>query len=163
MGVTTLVSVAEYLAITQKPNREYREGHITEKPMPTRLHALLQFALTAMLRAQNHPAYPELTVCLSPTRYLVPDVAVAPDFEGPYPVSPVTLCCEILSPDDKLGAMFSKCEEYHAWGVPYCWVLDPIKRSAWAYHANLEPEHSTGTLAAGDIYISTAELFSALD
>ena len=35
-------------------------------------------------------------------------------------------------PEDRLGAMLSKCEEYHAWGVPFCWVIDPVKRTAWS-------------------------------
>ncbi len=50
------------------------------------------------------------------------------------------LCCEILSHDDRLGALLSKREGYHIWGVPYCWVIDPVKRTAWEYHSGLEPE-----------------------
>src|SRR5258706_13518052 len=30
------------------------------------------------------------------------------------------LAIEILSPDDRLRATLAKCEEYHAWGTPYC-------------------------------------------
>ena len=35
--------------------------------------------------------------------------------------------------------MLAKCEEYHAWGVPFCWVVDPVKRTAWEYHSAAEP------------------------
>jgi len=59
--------------------------------------------------------------------------------------------------------MLAKCEEYHAWGVPFCWVIDPVKRAAWEYHAGGEPLHVTDTLRAGVIAVSPGEMFSALD
>jgi hypothetical protein len=35
--------------------------------------------------------------------------------------------------------MLVKCEKYHAWGVPYFWVIDPDKHNAWEYHSGGEP------------------------
>jgi Uma2 family endonuclease len=157
------MSVDEYLRLTEKPYPEYRDGTISAKAMPTKQHSIIQFALLMLLRAQGSRPWPELTLRLSPTRYLVPDVCVAGDFPGPYPTEPVELCCEILSPEDRLGAMLAKCEEYHAWGVPFCWVIDPIKRSAWEYHAASEPVRATEALRAGDLSVRLEELFSALD
>ncbi len=98
-----------------------------------------------------------------PTKYLIPDVAVADDFPGPYPTEAVRLCCEILSPEDRLGTMLAKCEEYHSWGVPFCWVIDPVKRTAWEYHSGGEPIRAKSTLRAGDIAVGLDELFSPLD
>jgi Uma2 family endonuclease len=74
----------------------------------------------------------------------------------------VLLCCEIHSPDDHLGGTLAKCEEYHDWGVPFCWVIDPDRRTAWEYHAGGEPTRNTDALHAGDITVQLAELFSAL-
>jgi Uma2 family endonuclease len=156
------VSVEEYLRITGKPYREYRDGEVSQKAMPTKLHALIQFALQILLRGQGVQPMPELTLRLSATKYLIPDVCVGPDFEGPYPTEPVTLCCEILSPEDRIGAMFAKCEEYHAWGVPYCWVIDPVKRTAWEYHASADPVRANASLQAGHLSVGVDELFSAL-
>jgi Uma2 family endonuclease len=130
--------------------------------MPTKLHSIVQLALATMLRSQGAQAFPELTLRLSPTKYLIPDVAVAEDFPGPYPTEAVRLCCEILSPEDRLGAMLAKCEEYHAWGVPFCWVIDPVKRAAWEYHSSGEPVRATETLRAGGLAISVDELFASL-
>ena len=155
--------VDEYLRLTEKPYREYRNGVVSPKAMPTKFHSLIQFALQMLLRAQGVQPWPELTVRISPTKYLVPDVAVAGDFPGPYPTEPILLCCEILSPEDRLGATLGKCEEYHAWGVPFCWVIDPVKRSAWEYHAGSEPVRVSATLRAGELSISLEELFSSLD
>jgi Uma2 family endonuclease len=157
------VPVEAYLRLTDKPNREYRDGVLYPKAMPTKLHSIIQLALATLLRGQGVAAFPELTLCLSPTKYLIPDVAVAGDFPGPYPTEPIRLCCEILSPEDRLGAMLAKCEEYHAWGVPFCWVIDPVKRAAWEYHSAGEPLRATETLRAGDIAISVSELFASLD
>jgi Uma2 family endonuclease len=162
MSTATLVPVDAYLRVTEKPYREYRDGVLYPKAMPTKLHSIIQRVLMTMLQNQGAPAFPELTLCLSATKYLIPDVAVADDFPGPYPTEAVRLCCEILSPEDRLGAMLAKCEEYHAWGVPYCWVVDPVKRAAWEYHSGGEPVRATETLRAGDVAVNIDELFAEL-
>ena len=163
MSTAVLTSVEEYLRLTEKPYREYREGVVSSKAMPTKLHSIIQLALLMLLRSQRVRPLPELTIRISPTKYLVPDVCVAHgDFPGPYPTEPVQLCCEILSPADRLGTMLGKCEEYHAWGVPFCWVIDPVKPSAWEYHADSDPVRVTDTLRAGELSISLEELFSEL-
>lgn len=163
MSTTTLVSVEEYLRYSEKPNCEYRDGVLYPKPMPTKSHALLEFMLVLMLERQGLEAASEVTVKLSGSRYLIPDVVAAELLEDPYPLEPVLLCCEILSPEDRLGATLAKCEEYHAWGVPYCWVIDPIKRSAWEFHAGMEPVRVAEQLQAGKYTAGLDELFSRLD
>lgn len=164
MSTAALVSVEDYLRMSEKPNREYRDGVVYVKAMPTLFHSLIQNALMMLLAKQGVLALPELTVRLSPSKYLVPDVSVIPaDLKDDYPTDPVPLCCEILSPDDRLGTMLAKCEEYHAWGVPFCWVIDPVKRSAWEYHAGLEPEHVIEALRAGELVVRLEELFAVLD
>jgi Uma2 family endonuclease len=158
-----LMQVDEYLRLTEKPYCEYRDGAVSDKAIPTKFHSIIQYALQMLLGGQGVQPFPELTVRISPTRYLVPDVAVTGDFPGPFPTDPVLLCCEILSPEDRLGAMFAKCGEYHAWGVPFCWVIDPVERTAWEYHAASEPVCATTTLHAGDLSVSLKGLFFALD
>jgi Uma2 family endonuclease len=162
MSLMSLITVEEYLRITDKPYREYRDGEVTTKAMPTKLHSLIQGMLFMLLQKQGVVPLPELTVRISPTKYLVPDLVVADDFPGPYPTEPVRLCCEILSPEDRLAAALSKCEEYHAWGVPFCWVIDPVKRTAWEYHSGADPEKVTPTLRAGDLSVNLDELFAEL-
>ncbi|MFN0101940.1 MAG: Uma2 family endonuclease [Bryobacteraceae bacterium] len=163
MRTTALMPVEEYLRLTHKPTCEYREGLLYPKPMPTKFHGVLEFMLVAMLRKLGLDAVAEVTVRLSDTKYLVPDVIAATVIHNPYPTEPVLLCCEILSPEDRIGAMLGKCEEYHAWGVPFCWVIDPVKRTAWEYHAAAEPVRVTATLRAGEFPVNLDELFAALD
>jgi hypothetical protein len=30
--------------------------------------------------------------------------------------------------------MLAKCQRYHGYGVPFCWVIDPVSCRAWEYH-----------------------------
>jgi Uma2 family endonuclease len=72
----------------------------------------------------------------------------------------VLLCVEIVSPPDRIGKLFGKCEEYHKWGVPYCWVIDPERKIAWEYFpADLEPRKIGGTLTAGPIHLALDDVF----
>lgn len=164
MSATATVSVEDYLRRTEKPYCEYVDGVLHPKAMPTKLHALIQKILMRLLDAQGVESLSEVHVRLSPTRYLIPDVIAAPVIEGPYPTKPVLLCVEILSPEDRVGAMLAKCEQYHAWGVPYCWVIDPEKQTAWQYHSGSDPDKvdRAGTLKAGDLSVSLNELFSEI-
>jgi Uma2 family endonuclease len=164
MSSATLVSVADYLRRTEKPTCEYDEGVLSPKSMPTKIHSLLQYILVGMLRGQAVDALHEVMVRISSTQFLVPDVIAAKKIEDPYPTEPVELCVEILSPDDRIGAMLAKCERYHAWGVPHCWVIDPEKRSAWQYDKDGEPipVSSKGVLRAGVLEVSLPTLFAGL-
>ena len=98
-------------------------------------------------------------------KWLIPDL-IAQDcgkIQDPYPIDPVHLCIEILSPGDSLKRTIAKCEEYHAWGVPFCWVIDPVRRTAWEYHSGGEPQRALGALRAGEMVVSLDELFSVID
>ncbi len=158
---TSSVSVDEYLSASFKPACEYIDGILRRKPIPTKLHALVQFLLVTLLRKQGFEALAEVSVRVSATKFLIPDVIADLQIEDPYPTRPVPLCVEILSLEDRLSAAFAKCEEYHAWGVPYCWIIDPIKRTAWEYHAIGDPARTEqgGTVRAGTAVISLEEIF----
>ncbi len=162
MNATAIVSVEDYLRRTEKPYCEYVDGVLYPKAMPTKLHALIEKILMRLLDKQGVESLAEVNVRLSPTKYLIPDVIAAPEIQSPYPTEPVLLCVEILSPEDRVGAMLAKCEQYHAWGVPFCWVIDPEKQTGWQYHAGSEPERVDrgGTLIAGQLSVQLEDLFS---
>ena len=162
MSATAIVSVEDYLRRTEKPYCEYVDGVLYPKALSTTLHALIQKILGKLLDSQGVQALSEVHVRLSPTKYLIPDVIATSKLEHPYPTEPVLLCVEVLSPEDRVGSTLAKCEQYHAWGVPFCWVIDPEKKSAWQYHSGSEPEHvaAGGTLTAGQLSVRLEELFS---
>ena len=154
--------IEEYLHRTEKPHCEYLDGMLRPKAMPTTLHAWIQSVLILLLSRQGKLALSELTLPVTPTTYLIPDVTVVARLQLPYPTEPAILCVEIMSPDDDLGATYAKCRNYHAWGVPYCWVVDPVRRTAWEYHKGHERRPIVSTLRAGDIVVSLDELFAGL-
>jgi len=79
-----------------------------------------------------------LTVRLSESRFLVPDIAVQrrDKIQDPYPTEPIHLCVEILSPDDRMSDIVARGEEYLAWGVPMVWIIDPVNHVAWEFSLN---------------------------
>jgi Uma2 family endonuclease len=157
------LTVAEYFALNEKPYFEYRDGMLTQKPARTLAHSLLAFSLIQILRRQGALAYGEVRLQLRASRYLLPEVCVLAKRTGRSPVDvPPTLCVEILSPGDRLGATFAKCEEYHDWGVAQCWVLDPVQRKAWEYPQGGEPTWIVDVLRGGGCVVDLAELFGTL-
>lgn len=167
MGTSTaLISVEDYLKLNHKPACEYIDGVLRPKPMPTYKHGKMQFRVASLI---NRPgslfeAVPEQTVQVREGQYLIPDVAVqrVGEVQQPYPVKPVFLCIEVLSPDDRFSAVLAKCEDYHAWGVAFCWVIDPDNKECWEYHAGGRPNEVgiDGQITAGEIVLTCGELFA---
>jgi Uma2 family endonuclease len=100
---------------------------------------------------------------VSRTRYRVPDVCV---FVGPEPdeqifTRPPFLCIEILSPEDRMGRMQERIDDYLAFGVEYVWVIDPRARRAWIYRLEGMHEVRDGILRTRnpDIEIPLADVF----
>ena len=73
---------------------------------------------------------------------------------------PPLLCVEVVSPSQHPSEMLAKCERYHEFGVPYCWVIDPVDNRAWENHAGMKPAEQTSAISAGDLTVSLYELFS---
>ncbi len=163
---TTLMPVEEYLALSQKPYFEYLDGVLRQKAMPTYKHSKMQRRLLNLIdRAQLAlEPVPELTVRLRERRYLIPDIAVqrVSELQQPYPTKPVFLCIEILSPEDRFSDTVAKCEEYHAWGVPFCWILDPEEKQCWEYHAGGRPHQISddGHLTAQELSLKVSDIFA---
>ena len=70
------------------------------------------------------------------------------------------LCVEIVSPPDRVGKLFGKCEEYHKWGVLFCWMIDPERKLAWEYFpTDLEPRKVQENITAGPIRLGLEDVF----
>jgi len=165
----TMNSVADYLRMNDKPAFEYRDGELTQKHMPTRKHSLLQHRISELIMRlfAQYESLGGMHVRLRADRYLIPDVAVQPrsHIQDPYPTEPIPLCVEILSPDDRFGEVVTKCEEYHEWGVPMTWIVDPESRVAWEYAkgGRVHEIPAEGSITASDIVIPVASIFEVLD
>lgn len=170
-----LVSVEEYIARfvdgNEKPMCEYVDGELIPKSMPTRKHGKVQANIIYQFRAhwsQQFDPIPELTARPRETQFYIPDIAVEDKTKPvagryPGPNDPVFLCVEILSPPDRIGKLIAKCEEYHRWGVPYCWIIDPERKKAWEYAPDdREPRVAQAQLTAGPIALQVAEVFEGI-
>ena len=168
MATGSLVSVEEYLSTTYKPSCDYIDGVLRPKSMGTRKHGKLQIRLGRLIE-ERFPAFEpasELTCQIRTGKYLVPDLAVqrVDRIQDPYPIEPIHLCVEILSPGDGLGETLAKCDDYIRWGVETTWVIDPEAMVGWEYRKGnrLTEVSATGSLTAEDISIPLADLFADL-
>jgi Uma2 family endonuclease len=137
------VSVEEYLH-TSFPDldREYRDGEIVERTLPTYLHGKTQGILIAifMAMASKLRLFPtvETRMKIRTGLYLIPDVAVFhPDEPADLPENPPLIAIEVLSPDDRLTAAREKLEEYRAWGVRHVWLVDPYSKRLYTCDSGL--------------------------
>lgn len=166
MSTAVFVPIEEYLNTSYEPLCEYVDGQLIQKPMPTWQHGILQIWIGSQIMKlfPRFIAGGDVRAHLRSTEFRLPDILVdlRENVNSSYAEQPGYLCVEILSPDDRLGAMFQKCERYHDWGVPYCWIIDPQKRKVWTYPLGGEPAEVTDVLRAGEIVLSIAEIFSIL-
>ena len=164
MTTGTPVSVEDYLRNSYEPNCEYIDGLLVPKAMGTKKHGRLQHRIAILIETAfpHYETTPEFTVRISEGKYLVPDVSVElrDNSQDPYAVLPIHLCIEILSPDDRLKAVLTKCEDYHTWGTIHTWVIDPVNQKAWQYTKGDEPRE-VRELRAGDIHLQVSDLFGA--
>lgn len=134
---TTLLPVAHYLGETWQPDREYVDGEILERSMGEKDHAAWQAALLRQLSAWRQTAqikvFAELRLQISAARYRVPDILVIDRNAADEQIitHPPVLCVEILSPEDRIGRMEAKIQEYLDFGVRAVWVVDPQMRTAY--------------------------------
>ncbi len=144
MTSKTLVPVEEYLKMNfDGPDREYLDGEIVERHLPSAPHSKTQKRLLEFFDSLEQSvflsAYPEITLRLSPTRYRVADVAV---FAGDipesmeYPIEPPEIAAEIVSKSDRHVEIVEKLAEYHAWGVKHVWLVDPWTKKLFVYDSS---------------------------
>jgi len=167
MATASRVSVEEYLESDYEPECELVGGALLPKPMGTLEHVEMERWIERLLERYEQAglgrAVHELSI-RSGDDVRVPDLVFVPPharFEGGIMMDPPWLCVEILSPSQRPSALFAKCETYHAWGVPYCWVVDSVGKLAWEYHqdAPLRLLVEGDSLSAGEIRIGISELF----
>ena len=134
MGAKSALSVEQYLH-TSFPDldKEYRDGELVERSLPTYPHgesqSLISAFFAALRRSHSLHVCAETRMKIRSGLYRIPDVAV---FRGqkppPVPEVPPLVAIEILSPDDRKSEVSEKLEEFRAWGVPHTWMIDPVEK-----------------------------------
>ena len=167
MPSATLVSLAEYLATTYRPDRDYIDGELFERNVGDWPHSRAQGRLYAFLfqreREWGIRAVPEQRVQVTPTRFRIPDICVmlASDPIPPILTNAPFLCIEILSRDDTVSQLNERLADYFRFGVPYVGVIDPLARRAFVYTPGHMHEVLDGVLRTSnpELLVPLEEIF----
>lgn len=165
------LSVAEYLATSFRPDCDYVDGEIEERNLGEFDHSFLQ-GLLFRLFFDNRELWgtrvsPEQRIRLTGQRYRVPDVCVTRRTKPKEQVitSAPLLCIEILSPEDTLGRLRRRVDDYLEFGTEHVWVVDPDSRKAYVCSKTgmQEPEGGVLSIPGTAIRVVLSELFAELD
>lgn len=152
---TTLVSVDEYLSTSYADGDcEYVDGEIVERNAGEIEHGDLQSRIVVYLLTH----YPELWAAVAvrmqvaSSRIRVPDVTLVagPRPAGKIVTAPPHLVVEVLSPDDRAGAVQEKIDDYLAFGIPYVWVVNPHSGRGCVHTTDAAREAKDGILRTAD-------------
>jgi Uma2 family endonuclease len=158
MAATSRLTLEEFLALEEtEPASEYACGEVTQKPMPNRLHSVIQFILAGMwfqylARTPIGQGYTEFRCIFGPPgqqRTYVPDLTfVAKErlTADLYLHAAPDLAVEILSPDQDAGRFLDKIQFYLRHGVRLVWVIDPVRQTVTV----LVPGEDARVLTRGD-------------
>ena len=171
MAAATLVSVAEYLKSSYRPDQEMIEGQLVQRNIGEYDHSNLQGMLVIWMgryqREWKIRILPEQRMQVAPDRFRIPDICVISRDYNLEPVftKPPLLVVEILSKDDTLRSMQDRIDDYRAFGIPNIWVLDPVKRRAYVCTQGdfRDPLDDTLQVPGSLIRIPLKELFAELD
>ena len=166
MATATELSVEEYLANSYRPDADYVDGHIIERPRPQLPHSICQreliYILKGLKKTLGVAVYPEQRVQVALRRFRIPDITVTKSPAPKHPthlVAPPFLCIEILSPEDTFTFMMERVADYQRFGVEHIWVIDPEQKSGWTWTNDGAPAPAVyGLFEAGPIRISLADL-----
>ncbi len=158
--VAAKLSVAEFEKQygQAKPYYEFWFGEPVQKSMPTWMHGLLQRIVMELLSQADYKAASEVKLKIDLEFQPIPDViATRTRIELPYPTKPLEIVIEILSEEDSMSRVLTKCRAYRSWGFQEVYVLDPGARIVfrWADH-RLEEVNAFAS-------ISVDRIWSALD
>jgi Uma2 family endonuclease len=168
MATSAKISLDQYFRTHVEGDCELVDGELRHKPMGTLDHSRVQARLRDALRryeqAGRGEAVAEMSLRMDET-VLIPDFVFSQPGQEPdeYRVfnTPPQLCVEIISPSQSFGELYTKCLGYLRWGVPHCWIVDPVKRLAWQIGHDEVPHAIPpgGGLEAADIRVTLSELW----
>jgi Uma2 family endonuclease len=139
MATTLHVPIEEYLKTSYEYDREFVDGEVVERVLPTYLHGKTVSSFSFILKGAGLKH--RLFVCsdtrmrVSPSRVRLPDVAVFAGTEPAeaVPSSPPLIVVEILSPSDPWSEVISRSHEFQDWGVRHIWLADPQRRELFIF------------------------------
>jgi Uma2 family endonuclease len=171
MATSTLISVAEYLNTSYRPDCDYVDGEVLERNLGELEHARLQTAIAIWFgnrqREWNILVVVEQRVQVSEKRFRIPDVSVLSRDQPMEPIVrvPPIVCCEVLSRSDTMRSLRDRANDYLRFGVQHVWAFDPVLREAFVcdargFHA---PESEELRVPGAPIFLPLKQIFAELD
>ena len=118
------------------PDCHYVGGTLVERNVGEKEHGRIQRALIRYLakyRASGLEVWPEQRIQITADHFRVVDVCITEgEPEGQIFTAAPLICIEILSRNDNLDQLQDVIDDYLKIGVPYCWIVNPWKRIAYA-------------------------------
>jgi Uma2 family endonuclease len=158
--------------LEESPAWELFDQVISQKPMPTLHHSILQKRLVSAIDAadSDYEAFPELRCVLS-THSVVPDIAVLSRDRQPIgnqPVSgPPNWLIEILSPDQSTTKLIAKIQTCLDEGANLGWLIDSTERIVMIFQPGqplllLRDQDILPVLEPIELQLTVAKLFNWL-
>jgi len=161
-------SLAEYLATSYRPDREYIDGELRERNVGLWMHARL-LALLAAWCGSREGAWRALgaisaRVRVSALRIRVPDLVLVRPIPQPAVLTePPLLVIEILSPDDTYSDTEERAADYQRMGVQTIWIIDPQTRTGRMCAGPDWTAASRLVVPGTPIYVELAAMFDQIN
>jgi Uma2 family endonuclease len=143
MAAAKQIPVAEYLATTYHPDRDYVDGEVLERNLGEYEHSRPQMRIGAYFYNREKEwrirVVPEQRVQVKATRFRIPDICVVHEDSPVESIfrQPPFICIEILSKDDSFNSVIDRLDDDQAMGVENIWVIDPGSRRGYTYRDGL--------------------------
>lgn len=166
-----LIPVDEYLNSGYHPDKEYVDGVLMERSLPTIAHSLLQMILIEYFSRHRSefrflPLPEARTQITEGARYRVPDIILCP---LPLPTGKIVTSVpwaviEILSPEDRLPEQLQRFQDYTNIGVRHMLLLDPEQLIVFRFEEGslLKTQFKSLELPTGSLPFDTEALFAQL-
>ena len=139
--ITAAISAEDYFKLSF-PDREAELDHgiVTERTMPDYVHSFIQSRLAFLLSTLFQP-HAKYSVCSELRMPVAVDIVRLLDLcvldyrpaANTAPTQPPVVAIEIVSEDDRFSDILRKLREYHDWGVPHVWLIDPRSEQLAVY------------------------------
>ncbi len=170
-ATATAVSLAEYLRTAYRPDVEFLNGELKEKPVPEFLHGVIQGLTFTWFREHRKEwsilVSVETRTQVEEERFRLPDVVVVrkgEEAKGALTKSPL-IAIEVLSPTDSYADLRERAGDLRAMGTENVWLLDPATRTAevWTGKHWQPVEGNRLTAVNASVFLDLDWLWAELD
>jgi Uma2 family endonuclease len=166
----TAITLAHYLATRYRPDVEFLDGQLKERPLVSPAHGRVQ-SLLAVWFGKHEDEWGVQSLIAARTQVSdravrLPDVTVLA--AGPLPrkalVDPPLLAIEVLSDTDSYTDLKSRALDLERMGIENIWLLDPAGKTAerWAGGAWQPIPGTRISIAGSPVYLDLAWLWTKL-